>query len=603
MAQAGDVQLGASQYMIEPGSYRRLSDGAPEGRPGRWTMNDFIGGQQRAIQLERETSWDGRAVGPTLGGQGIQPWPLRSTHRDSAIGTVTSARRVLVQQVGKKLFVGHKQYIYEAVNVDNPTWATLVQRADLGAGHIVTGLTEWNGYLVVALGNTGILRLIDSFSYVVTTPYAGTYGRHIFHYAGRLVFSDPLTGNENVIRLQTGGSLDHRSLDSDIMNMCLHQGAIAIATRQNIYLLTGKGDPTNSVWLGEPTPIFASGAYSDERDYIFLQSYGGRLYTWLFGQVMEWQPNTGSNRQGWRAIGLDGRNCYGATVTNGLLVVSILSNEGYYELWAWDGTGCWCMDRTNTAAYVWPANTSGAGNVDLLTFINNDADVDYYLYRLKPRSLLDPAYATSGNFDTALIDAGERDKLKAWRTIAAYFAMPEIKGNPSSSDTVTIRLHYSTDCGSTWTTAHTITPSDPTVREHIMSVDLGSGAKVSRYLQLRVEWQSVNDWTPILVGLMAEYELLDQPSRRRRWQFSVRPRDTSVLRDGNGVDPRTGQQIAADLWNAWQNGTTIAMRDVDYDLNPVTYQVRVTGIAEERDSTADSGRWTDSRITLTLVEI
>lgn len=102
---------------------------------------------------------------------------------------------------------------------------------------------------------------------------------------------------------------------------------------------------------------------------------------------------------------------------------------------------------------------------------------------------------------------------------------------------------------------------------------------------------------------MAEYELLDQPSRRRRWEFTLRPRDTTALRDGNGVDTRTGQQIAADLWTAWSSGNTVAMRDVDYDLDPKVYQVRVTGIDEKRDSTADGARWTDSRIRLTLVEI
>lgn len=599
MVQLGDVQLGSADYMVEPGSYRRGNDGTPEGRPGRWVQNDFVAGMGRDLQLERELAFSGETVGPVMGGQGVEPWPLRTIYRDSAMRTVSSSRKARTQRVGSKVFLGYDRYIYE-LPAAGAAWANVVQRADLGAGKIVTSLMDYYGLLYIGIGNTGNIQVMDPLTYVVSSLSIG--GRYIVPYAGKFMASNPFSFNEQTLQLSTGGGVATRDLDSEILGMCLHNSSVAIATRQGIYQMGGRPDPvTAGEWLGEPSPLFSSGAYSEGNDYVFLQSYGGKLYTWLFGQVMEWNPNAGNNRQGWRAVGIDGRTCYGACVSAGWLIVSTLSNQGAYEVWAFDGTGWWRMETTTVNARLWPVDLAGAGTYDFLAFRAGDANVDYQLQRLTPRSLAEPALNTDGSYTTSMIDAGERDKLKAWRTIAAYFAAPEIRHLPSSTDTVNIFLDYSIDNGKTWTQAATIATNQPATLDRTLSADLGNAAKVSRFLQLRVRWTSVLEWCPTLVGLMAEYELLDQPSRRRRWQLKVTARDETARR--TGVDPRTGQQIAADLWAAWAAGTTVPMRDIDYDLAAVTYQVRVVGIEESRESTADAGQWAHSSIKLTLVEI
>jgi hypothetical protein len=121
-------------------------------------------------------------------------------------------------------------------------------------------------------------------------------------------------------------------------------------------------------------------------------------------------------------------------------------------------------------------------------------------------------------------------------------------------------------------------------------------------VQLRTTWTSVADWAPVLTGLWAEYELLDAPARRRKWRFKVHARDGAVERDG-AVSTRTGRQLAADLWAAWEAGATVPFRDLDFAATGVTYQVRVVGIGEEVPKPTDGGRWGESVVVLTLVEV
>jgi hypothetical protein len=45
------------------------------------------------------------------------------------------------------------------------------------------------------------------------------------------------------------------------------------------------------------------------------------------------------------------------------------------------------------------------------------------------------------------------------------------------------------------------------------------------------------------------------------------------------------------------------MRDLDYDLTARQYAVRVVGISEEIPKPADGGRWGESVLKLTLVEV
>jgi FlaG/FlaF family flagellin (archaellin) len=443
---------------------------------------------------------------------------------------------------------------------------------------------------------------MDVGTLAVTTLLAGFKGSWIVGYANRLIAADPTPGNEGVLKMTTGGGIDSRELDSPITNMALHGGRVAISTRSGIWLLGGRSDAATGKWLGEPDPLFSHGSFSDSEDYIFLESYGGKLYTWLGGQVMEWNPNAGASKQGWRAAGLEGRACYGGAIAGNMLVVSIQNRAAEYELWAFDGTGWWLMRSVTTAARVWPAYLSGAGNMDLIAFRNGDAGVACDLYRMVYRDAGAHAYATTGSFVTSLLDAGDRDADKSWRAIGATFAAPAIRGNPASVDGVTVTLSWSIDAGETWTVAASANVSDPTQRTLTLRADLPSNAAVSRFLQLKVTWLSVADWAPVLTGLWAEHATLDAPARRRRWTFGVMARDGLVRRDGS-VSSKTGRQQIADLWSAWSANQTIALKDIDYDSDPVTRQVRVVDIEETVTRSSDASRWGEASVRLGLVEV
>ena len=124
----------------------------------------------------------------------------------------------------------------------------------------------------------------------------------------------------------------------------------------------------------------------------------------------------------------------------------------------------------------------------------------------------------------------------------------------------------------------------------------------SRFIQLRVTWATVTDWAPVLVGLWAEYELFETPARRRRWEMQVRARDAATRRDGT-PEPRSGRQLATDLWAAWEAGTTLQFADIDHESTATTYAVRIVGLRETVAKPADAGRWGESTISLVLVEV
>ena len=69
MPLATDIELDGAGYMLAPGTYVRRQDGAPEGRGGRVAVLDFAGGQRRAPETERDTTWDATDGGPAYEGQ------------------------------------------------------------------------------------------------------------------------------------------------------------------------------------------------------------------------------------------------------------------------------------------------------------------------------------------------------------------------------------------------------------------------------------------------------------------------------------------------------------------------------------------------------
>ncbi|MEA2582958.1 MAG: hypothetical protein QOF33_1043 [Thermomicrobiales bacterium] len=603
MPQPYDIELDGAGYMIAPGTYRRVSDGMPEGRTGRVVVKDFVGGQRQALQLARDRSWDSDGVGPAMMGQGVEPWPYTTFHGDGVLPAITRTSRTPSIVTGGYVWVGKGTTLYKSVALTATSWASF-QADKAVAGTAITDLAVRSDQtLYVLYGGSGDIRTYDLGGAASAIPVlrAGRKGDCGVGYAGMLIFGGQ---DGSLIRMDDGTNQDSRQLDGVPRRMALHDGRVAIVTRTgSLWLLSGKWDSVALKWSGEPEPLFTHGVYADDQDYIFLVSFGGRLYTWLQGQVLEYNPSAGSSRQGWRTTGLEGRSCYGATVAANMLVVAIVSRDGVPQLWAWDGSGWWLMESVpGGQARCWPVFLAGAGNLDLLAFRDGNVGVNYSLFRMAYRDATNHNYNASGQWVSSLLDAGERDKTKAWRKIGCTFAAPQVRGNAASNDAVTVALSYSTDGGTTFTTAVSTAVSDPANRTLDLEANLASAAAVSRFLMLRVSFSSVLDWAPVLTGVWAEYELLDAPAKRRKWSFKVHAHDATVQRDGS-VATRTGRQLAADLWADWSAGNTVAFKDVDYDAATTTYQVRIVGIAEEVAKPSDGGRWGESTLALTLVEV
>jgi hypothetical protein len=617
MPQTTDVEIGGAGYMLAPGTYRREQDGLPEGRPGRVAVRDFFGGQRRAFQLERDRGWDGLGVGPAYDGQGVEPWPNEAAHADGSLAEgPTATTQAIVATAGPGNFLGLGNRIYETVALGAGAWANVVQRVNLGVGVVVTGMAWYKGNLVVCAGTTNPVKTFDTATFATANLNDGTeFGHRVVSYAGTVMWSQAnSTGSaKRILRIAVDkhdGTVVFRQkkLDSPIANLALMGGKVAIVTRTSLYLLAGEmhegsadaGDQPR--FDGKPEPIFSHGLWTGEEDFAFLLGYGGKLYTWLANRVMEWDPSLARDR--WRAVGPEGRRCHGACVAAGTLLVATESRAGAAELWAFDGSGWWRLsaDPAGGTVRVWPSAVAGAGNRDAVVF--RAGSTTYDLLRLVPRSTALHTYRAAGEWVSSLLDCGQRDRPKAWRKVGAVFAAPEPRGaavgGGATGDELTVALHTSLDAGATWTQAATLTTTGQLQRTIELEADLP--ASVARWLQLKVTWASVSDWAPVLVGAWAEYELLEVPARRRKWRFKVVARDGQVRRDGQ-VQARTGRQLAADLWAAWEAGTTLAFRDVDYDAAPVPRNVRIVGIAEEVPRPADAGRWGEAQLSLTLVEV
>lgn len=594
-----DITLDGAGYMVVAGSYRRASDGAPDTRPGTISITDFVGGQRRALQLERDRGWDAVGVGPALNGQGVEPWPFIQAFTDGAIASVSTVRAPHLV-LDPHAYVAIGRYLYRTVDLSASSWGAMTQVADVGAGRTITRLAYYQGGIALCCGTGLDVQLYSPGSGTMTTLAAGLKARLGVGYANRLIYADPTTGNGQILRMTTGGTADSRELDAPIVNLGLHDGKVAIATRQSLWLLGGRADPVSNTWTAEPQPFFTHGVWTDDEDFLFLLSYGGKLYTWLANGVMEWNPS--GEQQGWRATGIEGRSCNGATVAGDRLIVSIVTRAGESETWAFDGVGWWLMLRSSNQTRVWPMYTGGAGNIDLVLFRDGSTSVTYDLVRLVYRHESATNYGSGGEYRTSLLDGSERALEKVWRRIGAVFAAPEQRGNPAGSSAVTVTFAYSINGGRSWVDAGTATIGDPQQRTADIAIDLGETALISRFLQLRVTFSGVIDWAPALVGLWADYEAIGISPRRRRWSLSVRARDRTINRDG-AVDARDGRTVAADLWDAWASTASIPFTDIDFPATNVTYNVRVASIKEEVAVPNDASQWGDSVVSLELVEV
>jgi hypothetical protein len=372
MPQTTDVVIAGQGYMIAPGTYRRLSEGLAQGRSHRLVMRDFFGGQHRALQLERDRGWDALTVHSCYGGQGVEPWPLSNTVIEAGLSPEASFRLgapcphlVIGTASSTRAYVSVNGKLYRCPIGTSLTWPGLELVADLtgfpGQQLAYFCAPDPNGgdRIALALGGNTDIRLVDPTAPPgsnVSTFKSGERATAIIGYGGVLVYAGARTDDRHCLYISDGTDVASFALDSPIVRLSLHQGSVAIATRFGLWLLDGSWLPARpavvdpvtgeiisprvpATWQGTPQPFFSSGFWTNDDDYAFLTSYGGKLYTWLAHQVMEYDPGNGNQRQGWRAVGLEGVRSYGGCVAGGHLIVVIETWRAETETWAFDGSG------------------------------------------------------------------------------------------------------------------------------------------------------------------------------------------------------------------------------------------------------------------------
>jgi hypothetical protein len=636
-----DIELNGVSFSVVPGAYKKglrkpLAVSKPAARRiTRTAFGPFRGGlgQAMATELGNTAGWDGLTVGPAFDGLGVEPFPSSTSHVDAMTEIPSTTNRAYGVVAGTAAYVGLGQRIYKSVLLSNGTWASFTAVADVGAGLTIAGLAYYQDNLLIMLGAGADIKKYNTTTGALSTWRTNEKGAKGVGYAGQLIYALPQLGLTDVIALSgdkwNGGAVTHyRQLDAPIVNMAAFNGQVVIATRKSLFFMGGQSYPGEAddaaitgdssrapEWRGDPEPVMTHGVFADGDDFVFLESYRGKLYTWLGGRVAEFDDSAEQGR--WSRQGPEGTACYGACVAGDWLIVAIASRYGTYEAWGFDGAGWWLLlQRAATPAVVWPVPLAGAGNRDALLF--RDGSLTYDLLRLRWRSATLHTYATAGTWTSPLIDGGDPAADKAWRSIGATFAAPSVRGNSVSVDAITCPLEYSADGGVTWTAADILSSASGATRVFTAGVDFATPPQ-SRLLQLRVRWTSISDWAPVLTSLWVESEdaedyffaeiaraayeaeLAAEALLRRKWELTVDAGDRTVRRDGQ-VSVLTGRQAITALWDAWELGTELDFKDIDHDTAPVTYLVRITGIEEKAVKPSDAARWGESQITLILEE-
>lgn len=605
-----EILLNGNPYSIMPGSYKRMGDQYDGAASGTWSQTDFFGGMRRPIQLERDRGGNGLCVNAQLGGMGIEPWPFKDTTADATLATAGTVRIPSII-AGNNCYVAINQFLYKSVALNASSWGawTLVYTTP-GADRITHLAQVGNKVICCRVG--GDINAYDIIAGTNATYVAGWRGFRAVGYSGALVWSEGLA--LDTLSVQLGPSTKQSwKLDAPIEMIALHNGEIVIATKANMYTLGGRkitvdkmiagvATPTD-MWSEDPQPLYTPGVWTDAEDYQFILSFGGKLYSWIGNQVVEYNPT--GDKQGWRAVGLDGRSCNGATVAGSWLIVAIATRTGASEVWAFDGSGWWCIDRDDDASIqyrVWPTYTGGAGDIDLVTFRDGSGSGTHDLYRLVYRTAAVHNYKPGASeYVSPMIHAGHPEADKTWQRIGAVWAVPEIRGNAASVDPVTMELEYSVNGGRSWTSAGITTIGDPLQRVADLGLDIADDPAISRYLILRAKWLDVDDWAPVLTGFWAEWELVGAEAKRYRWSMHVRAVDRALQDDG-AVDPRTGVQLADDLWTCWRTLGTIPFQDVDYASTLTEHQVQIASIEESMPTTDKEDVFRASLIKLQMVQ-
>lgn len=594
MTQQWDIVLAGNGYMVARGSYRRGLDaaGGLGGPPVRQVQRDWRGGAGRALQAERDCFWSSVGLLPVAQAGGVGPGPLATSF--TVAGLDPLARRYGAVLNGRP-YVAAGSQLWRPERADAGAQPeNLASFTPLGAAlpQVLTGLcTDGYGHLYLSRAGAGYVSYLEGAASLDTTPTVELTG--CAWYAGSLWGATHEATGWRVVRVTGASSTEATTwpLDSAPRSWATLRDGLYIGTGGGLWRV--RGTVTGGAFSGEVTLLASSSGEPD--DYCALVEYQGDLYTWVGGAVQRYHSGAGSSST-LRPVGLSGGRCRGLAVAQGKLFASVTPpvGQGPTTLWAFDGVGWWAVGRDDDGLHQhsWPLPTAGYfTNAALLSFGlgSNRA----YGWQLLPATN-QPGLAASGELVTSLWHGRDPDKEKSWLRVGAELAWPAAQ----SFAACTVSLAVATD-GSTFITLGSASVSTSTART--LAFDLPANSN-SKWLSLRYQVSGVSSGAPTLAALWAEYRPLEVPKRRRHWVFDILAADDVTARNG-AHSPRNGAAIAADLWAAWESGATLAFRDLDYDLAPVTYAVRIVGLDEQIAAPADAGRWAESRLRLRLVAV
>jgi hypothetical protein len=566
-----DISLNGVGYLVVPGSYRSFLAGSSDAvdRLTRQTVQDF------------RTGLGGPRDGGLFGVDGLGAWPAPWPVGSAGIGPAPK-KQTASGSVGSgnpKLTANSDAWLYVAAGTNLHRWSgsgSPASRATLPAT-IVDFVRRGDALFCAYDTAADVSRFVDA----TTTQTLSVLGAG--YKAGRLGVSGDIlvtsqAGNRSTIDVWNSSltvSTNYK-LQGEVSRMVPWDRGLLIATNQGIYLLSGVsyGGFSLDAWGS-----VSGGAQADD-DYAWMVVHQGRLLAWFSGQVMGYDRVAGV----WRPLGLAGQSSSGATATGGWLTVAAVPPAGGGEqLWAFDGEGWWLLDAPGS----YPAGAPGGR---LASFSSGSGTLAYYeLDELLTGTKLRSPFVV----ETALLDGGLPDRAKRWSRVGVELARPD--GQPVGS--WSYGLDWSSDAGTTWQAA-----GSATVTDEVTSLSFPISVEAT-WLRLRLTGTQLTGLPPFVMALWAEH---DEPTLTslggRRWTFQIHAHDGGIDRAG-ALDPRTGQQIRAALWNLAESGASIPFRDVDYAATSAETTVRLIDLRERWTQTADQpSLGADTVLDVTLAE-
>lgn len=591
MPGAYDIELDGIGYVLVAGTYQRMQEPLAEGRLDRVRIVDFYGGSGRAVQQERDRFWASVGAVPALDSQGVSAGPRRQDLTLTVSPAFDPTRRTWAFATSAGVWVVNGANIYQ-VSTSGGLFAGLQHRRSLAA--VAVDAVMAGQYLYVAFGAAATVGRYDTVanSYV-SDAFTGVRATLLGVNEGSVVLVEATAGSERTVR-QVTGAASSVTLDYPVLRLFEYDGSVWALTNGSLWRL---GKASNGAVSATQEAGLALSAYGDDGAWVVAHQDG--LYLWRSGRVMRARKRDGV----WvlEPGGPAGQTSYGACVVGGWLLCEVRNQwSGASELWGYDGRGWWQIeDGAGAGPWRWPVSMAGAADDAEVLAGRGSALNGVSVWQVVPKPGL-PGLRGDWSLTTSLLDAGERDRPKLWGAIGCELAWPDGR---ATSGTVYVKLEYSADGGATWVEAGGEWGFDPGLygRRGSMSVELSPPIK-ERYLQVRVSMRNVSTWCPVLVGVWAEYELVQVGASRKKWRFAVQCRDGQVLRDGS-VHALSGWHQAREIWQAFESEAAVTFKDIDYDVTGVVERVRVVGVRETLSKGEPRDGFGGREVEVTLVQV